>query len=122
MKASMPNGKFVWPFNPDPVRRTAFDHLHRLLNCCRLPWRQQDMQMIRHQHKTMQLVKSAIPAAQNLFDNDIRQGRVDEERMLLPGIGRHKIDACLPTPPCDPSTSAPSGAKAPLNRALFRRG
>jgi hypothetical protein len=61
------------------------------------------MQMIRHQHKSMYLVKSPIPAAQNLFDNDIRQCRVDEERMLLPSIGGHKIDASLPNPPSDPS-------------------
>ncbi len=59
--------------------------------------------MIRHQYKSMQLVKSAIPATHNLFDDNICQGRVDEERMLLPGIGRHKIDACLPNPPRDPS-------------------
>ncbi len=61
------------------------------------------MQMIRHHYKRMQLVKSPFPATQNLFDNDIRQRHADEERMLLPGIGGHKIDASLPNPPSDPS-------------------
>jgi hypothetical protein len=61
------------------------------------------MQMIRHQHKSMQLVKSSIPATHNLFDDNIRQGRVDKERMLLPGIGRHKVNARLMNPPRDPS-------------------
>jgi hypothetical protein len=61
------------------------------------------MQMIRDQNKCMQLIKSPIPATQNLFDNDIRQSRVDEERMLLSSIGRHEIDASLPNLPCDPS-------------------
>jgi hypothetical protein len=61
------------------------------------------MQMIRHQHKGMQLVKPAIPATHDLFDNNIRQGRVDEERMLLPGISRHEIGACLVNAPCNPA-------------------
>jgi hypothetical protein len=61
------------------------------------------MQVIRHHYKSMQLVKSPSSATQNLFDNYIRQSRVDEERMLLPGIGRHKIDASLPNPPSNPS-------------------
>jgi hypothetical protein len=51
----------------------------------------------------MEFVKSAISATHYLFDDNIRQGRVDEERMLLPGIGRHKIDACLANPPGNPS-------------------
>jgi len=59
--------------------------------------------MIRHHYKRMQLVKSTVPATQNLFDNDIRQNFVDKERMLLPGVGCHKIDTGLPNPPCDPS-------------------
>jgi len=59
--------------------------------------------MIRHHHKRVQLVKSAVSATQDLFDDDIRQSRVDEERMLLPGIGRHKIDAGLSNSPCDPA-------------------
>ena len=59
--------------------------------------------MIRHHYKSMQPVKSAIRASQNLFDDDIRQVRTDEERMLLPSIGRHKIDACLPNSPGNPS-------------------
>ncbi len=50
----------------------------------------------------MQLVKSLFPTTQNLFDNDMGQSRVNEERMLLPGIGRHKIDAGLSNPPCNP--------------------
>src|ERR1017187_5156518 len=119
MKPSMPNGKFLRPFNAHSVRRSALDHLHRLLNCCCLTWRQQHMQMIRHQYKSVQLVKSPIPAIQNLLDDDICQDRVDEERMLLPGIGRHKIDACLANPPAILPTSAPPGAKAPWNQALF---
>jgi len=59
--------------------------------------------MIRHQHKSMQLVKSAIPATDNLFHNNIRQGRIDEERMLLPGISRHKINSRLMYPSRDPT-------------------
>jgi hypothetical protein len=59
--------------------------------------------MIRHQYKSMQLVKPPIPATQYLLDNNIRQSRVDEERMLLPGICGHKINTSLPHTPCDPS-------------------
>jgi hypothetical protein len=103
MKSRMPNRKLLRLFNPDPMRRTALDHLHCFLNCCCLSRRQQNMQMIRHQHKSMQLVKPSIPATYNLFDDDIRQDRVDKEWMFLPRIGRHKIDACLPNPPSDPS-------------------
>ena len=54
------------------------------------------MQMIRHQNKSMQLVKAAIAATHNLFNYDICEDCVDKEWVLLPGIGRHKISACLP--------------------------
>ena len=78
MKPCMPYGKCLRLFKAHPVRRSALDHLYRLLNCYCLPRRQQDMQMIRHQHKRVQLVKSPVPATQNLLDNNIRQERVDE--------------------------------------------
>jgi hypothetical protein len=61
------------------------------------------MQMIRHQHKGMQLVKSTVPATNNLLNNNIGHDGVDEKRMFQPGIGRHKVDACLPNPPGNPS-------------------
>ena len=59
--------------------------------------------MIRHQHKRVQLVESAIPATHNLFDDDIGQDRVYKEWVLLPGISRHKICACLVHSPDNPS-------------------
>src|SRR5258708_33223387 len=103
MKPSVPNGKFIRPFQPDPVRRSALDHLHCLLNCCHLTWSQQNVQMVRHYYKSMQLVKSTISATQNLFNSDVCQNRVHEERMLLPRIGRHEIDARLSNTPGNPS-------------------
>jgi len=59
--------------------------------------------MVRHQYKRMELIKSSVPATQNLFDDDVCQDRIDKERMLLPGIGRHKIGARLMDPSSDPS-------------------
>ena len=61
------------------------------------------MQMIRHQNKSMEFVKSPVSATHDLFDDYVRQLRVDKELMLLPGIGCHKIGTCLVDPPSDPS-------------------
>src|SRR5579862_1391564 len=103
VESCMPYRKALWLFNPDPMSRPTFDHLHGLFNCCCVPRRQQDMQMIRHQNKSMQLVKSSIPTTHNLFDDNICQGRVNKEWMFIPSISRHKIGACLVNPPGDPS-------------------
>jgi hypothetical protein len=61
------------------------------------------MQMIRHHHKGMQRVKSPVSATDNLLDDNICHNCVYEKRMLPPGIGRHKVDACLPNPPDNPT-------------------
>jgi hypothetical protein len=103
MKARMPNRKILRLLNSDPTRRTAFNHLHRLFHSYCFSRRQENMQTVGHEHKSMQLVKSAISATDNLFRYNIGQGYVDEEWMLLPGISCDKVNSSLMYPPRNPS-------------------
>ncbi len=57
--------------------------------------------MLGHHHKCMQLVKRSVPASDDLIENYLRQGHVDEQGSSLPGIRGHEINARLPNPPCN---------------------
>jgi hypothetical protein len=96
VEAAMLDWEGLRPLDSDPVGRTAFDHLHRFFNRCLVTWREQYMQMLRHQRERVQFVESKIAARNNLLHNSACQDVVDEKGVSFPSICRHKVDTGLP--------------------------
>ena len=70
VKTCVPDRKLVRVIQSDPMRRSAFDHLHGLLDRSLLARRQKDVHMVWHNYERMQLIKSSISAQQELLKDD----------------------------------------------------
>ncbi len=120
MKSCMPNWEPMRVGQSDSVRCSAFNHLNGLFDCGALVWRNENVDVVRHDHEGVQFVKSAIPTLQNLLKNNLRSFWLCENGTPFPGITRDKINTGLANSPDNPAHSRGQGLKPFWTGSLCR--
>jgi hypothetical protein len=64
--------------------------LNSLLKAYRFPRREQDMKVVRHEDKLVQLVETTVATGCQLLNHDVRSGFVTENLSPLPSLRGHK--------------------------------
>jgi hypothetical protein len=77
------------------------DHLHRFLDGGGFARRQKNVQMVGHEHKGVQPVKSAVSTVQELFEEDLGDFGFAKQRASLPRVSGDKVDPSLVDSPDD---------------------
>jgi hypothetical protein len=98
VKSRMPNLHFVGALLVNVIGTSALDELYRLLKGCFAVGSKEQMQMIGHNNKLVQQIRTLIAVLQHAPDQDLSILLYLKDRMILPCLRCNEVSAARSCP------------------------
>jgi hypothetical protein len=93
MEARLPDLHFLITLQMNLVRASALDELHRFFKRGHVSRRQEQVQMIGHHNKFMEMIGALIPIVENALNEDVGIFGDLKNRAALPGLRCDEVSA-----------------------------